>query len=101
MGRLMVAEREAGQNALLRDRVELAKQAVMGLVVSTMATVVSALNSVTSFLTDPFLTPSLTATLRYLEETELRTLRGEKRYFKAKTLWEKTGAVIMAVRRPG
>lgn len=73
----------------------------MGLIVSAMATVTGFLTSVMNFLTDPFLTPPMRATLTYLEETELKTLQGEKRSFKAKSLWENSGAVIMAVRRPG
>ncbi|CAL9699440.1 unnamed protein product [Knipowitschia caucasica] len=73
----------------------------MGLVVSAMATVAGFVTTVMNFLTDPFLTSPLKATLKHLEETELSTLQGEKRSFKAKALWENTGAVIMAVRRPG
>ncbi|XP_066235514.1 large ribosomal subunit protein uL13m isoform X1 [Saccopteryx leptura] len=51
--------------------------------------------------TDMFLSKSQQATLQYLEEIDLKTLEKEPRTFKAKELWEKTGAVIMAVRRPG
>lgn len=54
-----------------------------------------------NFLTDLFLTKPLKATIQYLEEAELKTLQGDVKTFKAKTLWEKSGAVIMAVRRPG
>lgn len=78
-----------------------AKQAKMGLVVSAVATVTGFLKTVMNFLTDPFLTPPLKATLTHLEEAELKTLQGEKRSFKAKSLWENSGAVVMAVRRPG
>ncbi|XP_068924486.1 peroxiredoxin-like 2A isoform X2 [Petaurus breviceps papuanus] len=52
--------------------------------------------------TDLFLTKSVTATLEFLEEIELKTLDNESpRTFKARELWEHRGAVIMAVRRPG
>ncbi|MBN3277085.1 F213A protein, partial [Polyodon spathula] len=51
--------------------------------------------------TNLLLTKPAAASLEYLEETELQTLGEDKRTFKAKELWEKTGAVIMAVRRPG
>ncbi|XP_003466137.1 peroxiredoxin-like 2A [Cavia porcellus] len=51
--------------------------------------------------TDVFLSKSQEATLEYLEDVDLKTLEKEPRTFKAKELWEKNGAVIMAVRRPG
>ncbi|KAM4704230.1 peroxiredoxin-like 2A [Rhinophrynus dorsalis] len=51
--------------------------------------------------TDFFLSKTEKASLEYLEETELKTIEKEPRSFKAKELWEKHGAVIMAVRRPG
>nr|KAF6304235.1 peroxiredoxin like 2A [Myotis myotis] len=51
--------------------------------------------------TDLFLSKPQRATLEYLEEIDLKTLEKEPRTFKAKELWEKKGAVIMAVRRPG
>nr|XP_058155361.1 peroxiredoxin-like 2A isoform X2 [Dasypus novemcinctus] len=51
--------------------------------------------------TDVFLSTPQKATLEYLEAIELKTLGTEPRTFKAKELWEKNGAVIMAVRRPG
>ncbi|XP_070350087.1 peroxiredoxin-like 2A isoform X1 [Equus asinus] len=51
--------------------------------------------------TDMFLPKSQKAALEYLEDTDLKTLEKEPRTFKAKELWEKNGAVIMAVRRPG
>ncbi|XP_048195118.1 peroxiredoxin-like 2A isoform X2 [Perognathus longimembris pacificus] len=51
--------------------------------------------------TDLFLSKPKKATLEYLEEIDLKTLEKEPRTFKAKELWQKSGAVIMAVRRPG
>lgn len=51
--------------------------------------------------TDIFLPKSQKASLEYLEDTDLKTIQKEPRTFKAKELWEKKGAVIMAVRRPG
>lgn len=40
------------------------------------------------------------ASLSYLKAGKLQTLDGSKK-FMASELWEKNGAVIMAVRRPG
>ncbi|XP_046290070.1 peroxiredoxin-like 2A [Marmota monax] len=51
--------------------------------------------------TDMFLSKPKKAALEYLEDIDLKTLEKEPRTFKAKELWEKSGAVIMAVRRPG
>ncbi|KAG8551768.1 hypothetical protein GDO81_004255 [Engystomops pustulosus] len=51
--------------------------------------------------TDYFLPTTDKATVEYLEETDLKPLSDESKTFKAKDLWKKTGAVIMAVRRPG
>uniref|UniRef100_G1RIH0 Peroxiredoxin-like 2A n=1 Tax=Nomascus leucogenys TaxID=61853 RepID=G1RIH0_NOMLE len=51
--------------------------------------------------TDVFLSKPQKAALEYLEDIELKTLEKEPRTLKAKELWEKNGAVIMAVRRPG
>lgn len=51
--------------------------------------------------TNLLLTKPAEASLEYLEETDLQTLDEDERTFKAKELWEKNGAVIMAVRRPG
>lgn len=51
--------------------------------------------------TDVFLSKPQKAALEYLEDIDLKTLGKEPRTFKAKELWEKNGAVIMAVRRPG
>uniref|UniRef100_A0A087YFN2 Peroxiredoxin-like 2A n=2 Tax=Poecilia TaxID=8080 RepID=A0A087YFN2_POEFO len=73
----------------------------MALIGDTVATVSGFVTGVLNFFTDFFLTPPLKATLMFLEEAELKTLKGEIKTFKAKTLWEKSGAVVMAVRRPG
>lgn len=73
----------------------------MELIANTVANVGGFITSVTNYFTDMFLTPPQTATLRYLEETELKTLQGGTRTLKARTLWQNSGAVIMAVRRPG
>uniref|UniRef100_A0A8C7DRD6 Redox-regulatory protein FAM213A n=1 Tax=Naja naja TaxID=35670 RepID=A0A8C7DRD6_NAJNA len=52
--------------------------------------------------TDLFLSKAEMASTEFLEEIELKTLgQGEQRTFKAKDLWKKKGAVVMAVRRPG
>ncbi|XP_073452979.1 peroxiredoxin-like 2A [Aquarana catesbeiana] len=51
--------------------------------------------------TDYFLSKTEKATLEYLGDADLQTISDESRTFKAKELWERNGAVIMAVRRPG
>uniref|UniRef100_A0A3Q3EQI5 Uncharacterized protein n=1 Tax=Labrus bergylta TaxID=56723 RepID=A0A3Q3EQI5_9LABR len=73
-----------------------------------MATVTTVLKAVSMFVaelmssfTDWFQTKPAWANLEVLEETELRTTGGVHERYKAKTLWEKTGAVVMVVRRPG
>lgn len=71
------------------------------LIGNVAATVGGLAAGVMNFLTDLFLTKPLKATIQYLEEAELKTLQGDVKTFKAKTLWEKSGAVVMAVRRPG
>uniref|UniRef100_A0A3Q1GJ81 Redox-regulatory protein FAM213A n=2 Tax=Acanthochromis polyacanthus TaxID=80966 RepID=A0A3Q1GJ81_9TELE len=71
------------------------------LVGNVAATIGGLVAGAMNFLTDLFLTKPLKATLQYLEEAELKTLQGDVKTFKAETLWEKSGAVIMAVRRPG
>lgn len=73
----------------------------MELIANTVATVGGLVTGVMNFFTDKFLTPPLKATLKYLEEAELKTTKGEMKTFKAKSLWDKSGAVIVAVRRPG
>lgn len=73
----------------------------MGVVVNVVATIGGFITGIMNFFTDIFLTPPLKATLKHLEETELKTLKGEIKTLKGRTLWEKSGAVIMAVRRPG
>lgn len=92
---------EGMRRDVLKQREKTVRKAIMGLIVSAMAAVGSFLTSVMNFITDPFLTPPVKATLSHLEEAELKTLQGEKKTFKAKSLWENTGAVVMAVRRPG
>ncbi|GAA6214557.1 redox-regulatory protein FAM213A-like [Lates japonicus] len=68
----------------------------MELVVNLVATVGGLITGVMNLFTDMFLTAPLKATIAHLEETELKTLKGEIKTVKAKSLWEKTGAVIMA-----
>lgn len=64
---------------------------------SLALTVIEALRS----FTELFLTPPLNASLSRLEEIDLRALDADDRVFKARELWESSGAVIIAVRRPG
>uniref|UniRef100_A0A3P9GYU6 Uncharacterized protein n=1 Tax=Oryzias latipes TaxID=8090 RepID=A0A3P9GYU6_ORYLA len=73
----------------------------LGIVGDAVAAVGGLIAGVLNYMTDMFLTAPLKATLKHLEDTELKTLTGEIKTFKAKCLWEKSGAVIMAVRRPG
>lgn len=51
--------------------------------------------------TDLCLTKAAQASLEYLEDADLRSTGNDENTIKAKALWEKTGAVVMAVRRPG
>ncbi|XP_036402937.1 uncharacterized protein LOC118790179 isoform X2 [Megalops cyprinoides] len=51
--------------------------------------------------TDMLLTKPQQARVEYLENADLKTLGEDEKSFKAKSLWESSGAVIMAVRRPG
>uniref|UniRef100_A0AAY5EUU2 Peroxiredoxin-like 2A n=1 Tax=Electrophorus electricus TaxID=8005 RepID=A0AAY5EUU2_ELEEL len=46
--------------------------------------------------TDFLLTKPEHATLEQLQDADLRTTKGDEKTFKARTLWEKSGAVIMA-----
>lgn len=48
----------------------------MGLVANVLAAVGGLITAVMNLITDRFLTPPLKATLRHLEETELKTLTG-------------------------
>uniref|UniRef100_A0A3Q3D4R3 Redox-regulatory protein FAM213A n=2 Tax=Hippocampus comes TaxID=109280 RepID=A0A3Q3D4R3_HIPCM len=41
------------------------------------------------------------ASLEYLADADLLSTADDGKVIKAKSLWEKNGAVIMAVRRPG
>uniref|UniRef100_A0A3B3S885 Peroxiredoxin-like 2A n=1 Tax=Paramormyrops kingsleyae TaxID=1676925 RepID=A0A3B3S885_9TELE len=50
--------------------------------------------------TDLLLDKPEPASVEYLGETDLKTIADEKT-FKAGSLWERSGAVVMAVRRPG
>uniref|UniRef100_A0AAY5K010 Peroxiredoxin-like 2 activated in M-CSF stimulated monocytes n=1 Tax=Esox lucius TaxID=8010 RepID=A0AAY5K010_ESOLU len=50
--------------------------------------------------TDLCLTKPAHASLEFLEDADLRSTVDDKT-IKAKALWEKRGAVVMAVRRPG
>lgn len=73
----------------------------MAFIANAVTAVVGMVTDVTNYFTDMFLTPPLKATLKYLEESELKTLQADPRTVKAKSLWQNSGAVIMAVRRPG
>nr|CBN81662.1 Uncharacterized protein [Dicentrarchus labrax] len=68
----------------------------MGLVANAVATIGGLIHGVTNFFTNLFLTPPMKATLKHLEDTELKTLKGEIKTLKARSLWERSGAVIMA-----
>lgn len=73
----------------------------MELLTHTAASVGSVITEALRSFTELFLTQPINATLTMLGEIDLKTLDTEKRMFKAKDLWQKSGAVIMAVRRPG
>ncbi|KAK2820654.1 hypothetical protein Q5P01_023613 [Channa striata] len=68
----------------------------MGLVTSAVASAGGLVTGFMNFFTNIFLTAPLKATLKHLEETELKTLSGQVRTLKARSLWERSGAVIMA-----
>lgn len=51
--------------------------------------------------TDFCLPKSANASLEHLEDTDLRSIADADKVIKAKSLWERNGAVVMAVRRPG
>ncbi|KAF3853877.1 hypothetical protein F7725_014565 [Dissostichus mawsoni] len=68
----------------------------LGIIAPALAAIGSIISGFMNYFTDKFLTTPLRATLKYLEETELKTLKGETRVLKARSLWEGSGAVIMA-----
>ncbi|KAL7856526.1 hypothetical protein SRHO_G00154250 [Serrasalmus rhombeus] len=68
----------------------------MELVTRTVGTVGALIAEALRSFTELFLTQPLCATVALLGETELKTLDGEECVFKARELWERTGAVIMA-----
>ncbi|KAL0984261.1 hypothetical protein UPYG_G00139160 [Umbra pygmaea] len=68
----------------------------MDVVVQSMGAIVNFIATILRSFTDVFLTKPSQATLKYLEETDLKSLRRERSPLKAKSLWEKSGAVIMA-----
>uniref|UniRef100_A0A3P9J555 Uncharacterized protein n=1 Tax=Oryzias latipes TaxID=8090 RepID=A0A3P9J555_ORYLA len=51
--------------------------------------------------TDLCLPKAANASLEFLEEADLRCTLDHTKVIKAKSLWDKNGAVVMAVRRPG
>lgn len=51
--------------------------------------------------TNLFLTKPAQTSLDTLARADLKSTTGDEVNYKAESLWEKTGAVIMAVRRPG
>lgn len=51
--------------------------------------------------TDLFLTRSVPASLEELATSDLQTTTGDGKTVKGQTLWERNGAVILVVRRPG
>lgn len=63
--------------------------------VATLMVVVALAN------TDLFLTKSAPASLEELGATDLQTTTGDGKTVKGQLLWERSGAVILAVRRPG
>ncbi|MEQ2159661.1 hypothetical protein GOODEAATRI_025328 [Goodea atripinnis] len=51
--------------------------------------------------TDLCLPKGANASLEHLEDADLRSTTDDSKVIKAKSLWQKNGAVVMAVRRPG
>lgn len=51
--------------------------------------------------TDLCLSKAAKASLEYLADADLRSTVDDEKVIKAQGLWEKNGAVVMAVRRPG
>uniref|UniRef100_A0A3B4U4S9 Uncharacterized protein n=3 Tax=Seriola dumerili TaxID=41447 RepID=A0A3B4U4S9_SERDU len=51
--------------------------------------------------TDMCLPKPAMASLEYLEDADLRSTIDDDNVVRAKSLWERNGAVVMAVRRPG
>uniref|UniRef100_A0A3B4YCH5 Uncharacterized protein n=1 Tax=Seriola lalandi dorsalis TaxID=1841481 RepID=A0A3B4YCH5_SERLL len=51
--------------------------------------------------TDMCLPKPAMASLEYLEDADLRSTIDDNNVVRAKSLWERNGAVVMAVRRPG
>uniref|UniRef100_A0A673BKE3 Uncharacterized protein n=2 Tax=Sphaeramia orbicularis TaxID=375764 RepID=A0A673BKE3_9TELE len=51
--------------------------------------------------TDLCLSKAAKASLEYLADADLRSTVDDEKVIKAQSLWEKNGAVVMAVRRPG
>uniref|UniRef100_A0A4W5Q851 Peroxiredoxin-like 2A n=1 Tax=Hucho hucho TaxID=62062 RepID=A0A4W5Q851_9TELE len=68
----------------------------MDVVVQSLGAVVALIATGLRSFSDLFLTQPSRATLKHLEETVLKPLTGEREPLKAKRLWEKSGAVIMA-----
>lgn len=66
-----------------------------------LAVVASLLVAVLLANTDLFLTKSSPASLEELGAADLQTTTGDGKTVKGLTLWERHGAVILAVRRPG
>lgn len=67
----------------------------LGLVANAVATIGGLVTAFTNFFTDVFLTPPLKATLRHLEETELRTLQAGQ--LKWKMVFRTLMAAVIAV----
>ncbi|KAK5851153.1 hypothetical protein PBY51_001969 [Eleginops maclovinus] len=72
------------------------REMAFAIIAPALAAIGSLVSGVMNFFTDMFLTTPLRATLKHLEETELKTLKGDIRVLKARSLWERSGAVIMA-----
>ncbi|KAJ8264536.1 hypothetical protein GJAV_G00150430 [Gymnothorax javanicus] len=69
---------------------------IMGIVTRVVGTVLGFIDGILRGFTDMFLSKPLPAIPSDLDAAELQTLDDEQRTFKAKTLWQESGAVIMA-----
>ncbi|KAG5855254.1 hypothetical protein ANANG_G00047150 [Anguilla anguilla] len=68
----------------------------MEILTQSLGAVFGFIDGILRGFTDLFLIKPLPANLNYLEDADLKSLDGEERTFKAKALWQESGAVIMA-----
>ncbi|KAI1887062.1 hypothetical protein AGOR_G00202160 [Albula goreensis] len=72
----------------------------MGVLTQGLGAVFALIDGILRGFTDLFLTTPLRASLPQLEDADLKTLDGEERTFKAKTLWQKEEAAELSSLKP-